>query len=51
VHGRDGLIPNLVAGKVAWFMRRALRPGQTDVASKDGVDAALLEGTMGTGIA
>ncbi|WP_281035500.1 hypothetical protein [Methylobacterium brachiatum] len=40
-----------MAGKVAWLMRKALRRGQTGVASKDWVDAALLEGTMGTGIA
>ncbi|TNC12848.1 ethanolamine ammonia-lyase subunit EutC [Methylobacterium terricola] len=44
VHGHGGLTPDQAAGKVAWFVREALRRGLTGVGLKDGIEEALLEG-------
>lgn len=44
VHGRGGLTPDQAAGKVAWFVREALRRGLTGIALKDGIAEAVLEG-------
>ncbi|NGM37414.1 hypothetical protein G4G93_26475 [Methylobacterium sp. DB0501] len=45
VHGRGGLTTDQAAGKVAWFVREALRRGLTGIGLQDGIEEPLLEGS------